>query len=124
MSDKDRQIRPFGDFLAEINTGLSHTELSEAFNALVTAVSEIGKVGTLTYVIKVSPAGHMADGMVSIVDEVKVKLPAPRRPDSIWYVTSDGNVSRHNPDQMRLPLREVPAPAQSLADPGTGEMRA
>jgi hypothetical protein len=124
MLDKDRQVRPFGDFLAEINTGLSHTELSEAFNSLVTAVSDIGKVGTLTYVIKVSPAGHMADGMVSIVDEVKLKMPTPRRPDSIWYVTSDGNVSRDNPNQLRLPLREVPAPDRPAADPDTGEMHA
>ncbi|HEX3539617.1 MAG TPA: hypothetical protein VHT75_04160 [Acidimicrobiales bacterium] len=103
----DRQIRPFGDFLAEVNGGLTHHELSEQFNELILAVSATGKVGTLTLTLKVAPEDD-ADGMVRITDNVTVKIPEGKRPNTLWYVTEDGNLSRHNPAQTRLPLRGVP----------------
>jgi hypothetical protein len=105
--DPDRQIRPFGDFLGEVNGGLSHHELSETFNELILAVGVTGKVGTLTYTIKIAPAED-EDGMVRITDTVTAKVPEGKRPSTMWYVTDDGNLSRHNPAQTRLPLRGVP----------------
>lgn len=117
-----RQIRPFADFLAEVNAGSSHAELSSLFNELVASVVDTGKVGTLTYTIKVKPAGRNAEGTILITDDIKVKLPVGERAESVFFVDSAGNVSRHNPNQERLPLREVPGVGIVVAD--TGEVAA
>lgn len=118
--DEERRIRPFADFLQEISNGQSHTELSDSLNELVQAVALIGKGGTLTYVIKVSPAGRNAEATVMITDEIKLKAPEGERPDSVFFVDKDGNLSRHNPAQIRLPLREVPGGV--IVDSETGEI--
>lgn len=110
-----KQVRPFGDFIQELNHGGSHSELSAALNELVTAVSDLGKGGTLTYTIKVAPAGR-AEGMVTVTDDVKLKLPVGARPDSVFFITPDGNLMRDNPAQPRLPLREVPRPGAATTD--------
>lgn len=119
-ADPERTIRPFADFLQEISNGQSHNELSDSLNELVQAVSLIGKAGTLTYVVKVSPAGRNAEATVMITDEIKLKAPEGERPDSVFFVDKDGNLSRHNPAQIRMPLREVPG--GMVVDTETGEI--
>lgn len=43
-------------------------------------------------------------------DEIKLKLPEFPRAASIFYTTSDGNLSRQDPEQLSFDsLREVPA---------------
>src|ERR1700683_3020226 len=106
-TDPERQIRPCGDFLQDMNGGVSHTDLSQALNDLVTAVATYGKVGQLTYTVKIRPAGRSAS-TVFVSDEIKLKTPEGERPESVFFVSSDGNVTRHQPNQMRMPLREVP----------------
>jgi hypothetical protein len=125
MTDRapDRQIRPFAAWLTELNDGASHIELSNKLNQLVDDVAHLGKQGTLTYTIKIKPAGRNNDTTVMITDTITLKAPEGDRPDSIWYIDHDGNPVRHNPDQQRLPLREVPRPA-IVADPETGEVLA
>lgn len=105
-----KTVRPFADFLTDLNNGLSHDELGDKLNELISAVAEIGKTGTLTFVIKVQPAGR-AEGMVQITDDIKLKLPVGNRPDSVWFVTPDGNVQRESPNQPRLPLKGLDSPA-------------
>ena len=51
------QARPFADWLREQRGGASHSELTDALAALIEAVAETGKAGTLTYKVKVAPAG-------------------------------------------------------------------
>lgn len=119
--DPDRQIRPFADFLQEMAAGDTHSELSVALNELVTAVTVTGKVGTLTLTIKVKPAGRNSEATVLITDDVKVKVPVGDRPESVFFVDTSGNVVRHNPNQGRLPLREVPGGI--AVDLTTGEIK-
>lgn len=119
-TDPNRPVRPFADFLHEISNGQSHAELSEALNELVQAVALIGKGGTLTYTVKVAPAGRNTAATVVITDDIKLKAPEGDRPDSVFFVDSDGNLSRHNPAQIRMPLREVPGGV--IVDPETGEI--
>ena len=118
----ERRIRPFSDFLLEISAGLTHHDLSEALNELVQAVDVVGKPGSITYTLKVAPAGRGAEQTVMVTDEIKVKLPEADRPDSVFFIDADGNMTRSHPDQERLPLREVPKP-RADADPATGEIK-
>lgn len=119
-TDPERQIRPFADFLAEFDGGESHRELSEALNELAQAVLETGKVGTLTYTVKIKAAGRGDSGTVMVTDDLKKKLPVGERSVSVFFVDREGNVVRHNPAQERLPLREIPG--GMTVDTQTGEI--
>ncbi len=123
MSTDSRQIRPFADFLQELNDGESHDELSVEFNRLVEAVSVTGKVGTITFVVKVAPAGRNNGNTVMVTDKITVKSPEPSRSETVWFVDADGNCVRHNPAQTRMPLREVPG-VGIVVDAETGEVTA
>lgn len=120
----ERQIRPFADVLQELNQGSTHEELSVSLNELVQAVGLLGKPGTLTFTIKVKSAGRAGSGTVMIADEVKLKIPEGDRPDSVFFVDRQGNLTRHPPGQERLPLREVPGAVviDPPVDEQTGEI--
>lgn len=105
---EDRHVRPFAEWLHEQRNGHTHNELSEAFNTLIEAVQETGKVGTLTFSVKVKPAGHGDHSTVVVADDITTKMPKGERPEAIFFVDDQHNLQRHNPAQMTMPLREVP----------------
>ena len=117
------QLRRFcAEFLREQRSGTTHDELSTGFNALLESVSEVGKGGTLTLVIKVKPAGKGDHHMVVVSDTVTIKMPEGERGEAIFFVDDDFNLSRDNPRQPSLPLREVPRSGKDkAADPEAGE---
>lgn len=102
--------QPFTGWLHEQRNGALHHDLSEALLEVVAAVEDTGKAGTLTLTIKVEPATKGQGGVVAITDDVKTKLPQLDRGAAIWFVTSDHELSRNDPRQLALPLREVPRP--------------
>lgn len=112
----DRQIRPFADWLRDQRNGRTHDDLSDALNELVEAVQEHGKSGTLTFVVKVKPAGRGDHGTVLVSDDVKLKAPVGDRPETVFFADNDHNLVRHNPAQPSLPLREVSRPEPEAAD--------
>lgn len=100
--------RPFMAVLREQRNGMTHSELTDSLSEVVQAVLETGKAGSLTLTMKVSLSG---DGAVIVTDDVKVKVPQPERKGSVFFADQFGNLSRSNPNQPELPLREVAAPA-------------
>lgn len=115
------QVKPFAQFLQELDHGNSHSELSDALNELTQAVALLGKTGTLTYTVKMKPAGRSGGRTVMITDDIKLRLPTGERADTIWFVDRNGNVVRNDPDQLQLPsLKEVPQPRK--VDVETGEI--
>lgn len=115
MATEDRRSRPFAEWLQEQRAGQSHSELSDALNELVEAVADTGKVGTLTLQVKVKPAGR-GERTVLVADTITVKKPVAERAEVVFFVDGDHNLTRHNPDQQTLPLREVPKTAAADAD--------
>lgn len=107
MSDTDRHVRPFAEFLQEQRKGAAHLELSEAMNELVAAVIEHGKGGDLTLKISVAPAAKGAGNIVKVTDKVTLKAPEADRAGAIFFADRNANLSRSNPDQPELPLRAV-----------------
>lgn len=99
-------VKPFAAWLQEHRSGGLHQELSEALAEVARAVGEHEKVGTLTVTIKLEPNGP---GTVIVTDDLKTKVPEPARPASLFFTDAGGNLSRRNPRQPELPLREVPA---------------
>lgn len=98
--------RPFVEFLQEQRKGALHHELSDALQTVINAVRETGKKGRVTITVSVSPSAK-GTGMVIVSDDVRVVAPAGDRGASLYYVDTDGNLSRNDPNQQNLPLREV-----------------
>lgn len=98
--------RPFTGFLQEQRRGALHQELSDMLAETVAAVTEHGKVGTVTLTLKIKPAG---DQMVQIFDGLKCSAPEGDKVPSIFYTDETGNVSRTDPRQMEMPLKPVAA---------------
>lgn len=100
-ADKDDTPRDFAVFLMEHARGRSHDELSAALRALVLAVSETGKPGSLTYSVKIKPQAKV-EGAVLIADSIKSSLPEFDRPESIFFATDQGDLTRTDPRQSAL----------------------
>lgn len=104
--EEPKQRKPFAAFVQEQRNGGLHGELSDALAEVVAAVDEHRKAGTLVLTVKVTPNN---DGQtVTVTDKIKVTLPEGDRGAAIFFVDADGNLSRRNPRQIELPLREVP----------------
>lgn len=108
--DDERHVRPFAEWLREQRNGAAQAELTDHLAELVEAVSMHGKAGTLTLKITVRPAGSTGLGTVLVMDEVAVKKPQGERQEAIWFVDRDFGLTRHDPSQLRLDLREAPRP--------------
>lgn len=107
MSDESPEVgrRPFAAFLTEHRGGLLHGELSDALKEVVLAAVETGKKGSLQVQITIEPN---ADGAtVTISDKIAVKLPEAERGAAIFFFDAEGNLSRRDPRQMELPLRDA-----------------
>lgn len=103
----ERHVRPFNEFLAQQAKGATHAELSEKLNELLTAVVDQGKQGTLTLKLTVKPANTVGTHAVFITDEITMKAPQGARPTSMFFVDSDGNATRNDPNQLEIPAMTV-----------------
>jgi len=97
--------KPFAAFVQEQRNGGLHGELSDALAELVLAVIEHRGKGVLQLQVIVTPNGDGAT--VTVADKIKLTLPEGERGAAIFFADSDGNLSRQNPRQMELSLREV-----------------
>lgn len=97
--------KPFGQFLLEQRNGALHGELSDRLREVVEGVVQHGKAGALTLLVTVKPSGVGAQFLVT--DEVRVKVPEADRGASLFFADQRGNLSRSDPRQPELPLREV-----------------
>ena len=112
MTTKERPegARSFARFLEKLADGDAHVELSEALHTLGAQLREEairvdnrvkGEI-TLKLAIEVEP-----NGVVAIRYDVKTKTPEAKRPSSVGWISTGGNLLFENPRQQKLPLREV-----------------
>lgn len=101
-------MRDFLDVLTDIDSGEVHRHASEELAAVVAAVKETHKVGTLTLTINVKPEGDM----MIVRGEIKSKIPKAATNSSMFYATDDGELRRDDPRQ--LPLKNVPKAPERL----------
>jgi hypothetical protein len=105
--------RPFADVLRDLAGGQSYETLTSALSEVVEAVMLTRKTGELTLKLKIAPNG---ENSVRIADEIKLKVPEENRGASIFYVASGGILTRNNPLQPDLPLREVAGTMKEAAN--------
>lgn len=97
-------MKTFVQTIGEFAEGRTNEELTSALSALVLAVGQTGKKGSLTLKLNIEPN---AEGLVRLTDEITVKIPQAARGASIFYVTEEGSLVKNNPRQKELPLRQV-----------------
>lgn len=85
------------------------TELSEKLQQAVLAVREHTKEASVTLTFKIAPANADASAL-SVLDEVKVKLPEARKANTLFYATDDGRLVREDPNQSEMDLKIAPKP--------------
>lgn len=112
------QERPFSQWLAEQRQGALHGELTAALAEVTRAVVEHGKPGTVTLKISLKPLKDHPAGVLQVVDDVAMKAPQATRGSALWHADDEGNLSRENPRQARLPLQEVPRSSAELREVG------
>lgn len=105
--------KPFTDVLGELENGAILQELTSALYDVVRAVQDTRKPGGLKIAIKVTPTGR---GSIELDTKFEAVEPKHDRPTTTFFVSQDGTLLRNDPNQPRLPLREV-------MDKETGELR-
>lgn len=99
--------KPFSDVLREIENGQLLNELTEATYNMIAAVMDTRKPGKLKVEIKFTPTGK---GTVNVDADFDSKEPEHDRPSTTFFVGKDFSLVRSDPNQPRLPLREVDTP--------------
>jgi hypothetical protein len=79
------------------------TDLSAAMQQAVAASREHLKESVITLTLRISPLS--GDGhALSVRDEVTLKLPQARKPNTLFYATDDNCLVREDPHQQDLPI--------------------
>jgi hypothetical protein len=101
--------RSFGQFLAEVEDGDLHADLSTTLRDLVAglhdaAVAGNGRAaGRLTLTLDFKTDG----GAIDVASDIATKLPKAKRSRSVFWATPENNLTRRNPRQADLPFRDV-----------------
>lgn len=102
-------IRTFQAFVASVEDGELHKDLSEQLSDIVAALEkhqrDVG--GKPTAALALTFNFKLEGGLLEIQCDFKTKLPKTSRAKSIFWTTPENNLSRRNPRQQELPLRSV-----------------
>lgn len=93
--------RTFASVLYEINKGKVHAQLGDDLRALVAAVVDTGKPGTLTLTLTVKPLAGNDEG-ITLTGRVASKPPAFATPASVFFVDANLNLNRTPGNQPPL----------------------
>ena len=97
--------------LGDIRRGKFLEDLDAELRALVDAIRDAGESGRAArgdITVKLTLKSHADDEMaLDVLDSITVKM--PKRPEgrTVFFGTSDGTLTRQDPRQGDLPLRDV-----------------
>jgi hypothetical protein len=72
------------------------------------------KPGELIIKLRFAPSGN--GKLLGITDEITIKKPKKPKDATFMFTDKDGRLSKDNPEQMKLPLREPPQNVTNLPD--------
>lgn len=104
--------------LGELRRGAFAESLDTELSALVDAVSETGRKGSITIKIDVALASKGDDRTLKIKDVIKVTAPQPELGETIMYRTADGHMSRRDPRQIDIDDLKVVEDTRQVKDVG------
>ena len=98
------QSNLFATVISQLQNGTTQAEASEMLSELVSACRMTNKVGEMTLKIKVRPDGN---GQYFLEDQLSSKEPKMERGKTLFFGTPEGDLTRTDPKQRDLLLREV-----------------
>jgi hypothetical protein len=104
------RIATFATLLSTLNNGDLEHEITAAMRDIVAEMHESprGKAkGKITVTIDFAYDGDI----FSIAGDFKAVKPKKHRPASVFWATPENNLSRQDPRQPDLPLRDISVPA-------------
>lgn len=104
----------FETVLRNQRKGLMAIELSEKLAELTRACTQHCKSGKLILTITLTPASGDGSTM-SVEDQIALKLPETKKPNSLFFTTDDGQLVRDNPEQHQLNLKVVNPETAAIA---------
>jgi len=105
-------IRSFSALVGVVEDGQLNNDLDQAVVDLVGTIQDAansrnGKAkGRITVTIDMATDG----GIITVSSDYAIKKPKVARANSVFWATPDNRLSRRNPKQSELPLRDVNAP--------------
>lgn len=100
--------RPFHQIVSQISGGEFADEAADAIQAAVRGAHETGKSSKLTLTFDIKAIGANA---VSILPTLKLKVSDKQAQPTIFFNNEEGDLSREDPRQHKLPLRTIDAEA-------------
>ena len=97
-------VKPIHDTLRLLDGGAFLDAASDKLAALVKAVDETGKGGTLVIKLELK---RVSGGALNITPHVSTKVPEAKPDGLLLWPTVEGNLSQDNPNQRKLDLRSV-----------------
>ncbi len=104
--------QPFAQLLQLQRKGLLHAELTDQLQAVIAAVVQHGKAGSLTVKFSVKTSG---DGAISVTDTYSAKVPTPPAEPSMFFADDSGQFSRDRLNQDKLPFTDIKSAKGSSA---------
>ena len=95
---------PASIFLSRLEGGDLMMELNEKIREVASASYNFTKKGKITIELEFKPSGARK---MDIKATIKTKVPQEERSPSTQFVTPDGQLLAHDPDQQTMPLRVV-----------------
>lgn len=102
MTERTKAIQPFDRILCQIQGGQLVDELTDELTAVLAAVQETGKTGSITLSLKITPQGGMNEQAL-ITPSVKGTKPEKPRPWAIFFINQDHGLQRDDPYQETIP---------------------
>lgn len=97
----------FAQMLSKISHGDAAEQVSEHLAAVVKAVGEHEREGSITLVLTIKPRGKDS-GQVEVTAKSTPKMPVREIAPSMFFVTEDGGLVRDNPRQRKFPFADQP----------------
>lgn len=91
----------FAATLASIRPG-SDVDLADELRAVIAAVADTNKAGSVTFKIEVKPSPDSGGSMVIINDKITSTIPAHPRKGTLAFITEDGDLSQRDPASTPL----------------------
>ena len=95
-------VQSMMDTLLNLREGAAICEASEKLTALIDAVRNTGKVGSITIQLIVKPASKGKITVIAIEDKITEKLPEYDKELSIFYASDENLLTKSDPRQMPL----------------------
>jgi len=110
--------RTFNTFLADVEDGQIHTELTDELRELVATLHNVGMetggkaAGEMSIKLKLKLDGRSID----VVADIATKKPKMPRRRTTFFATEDNRLTRNDPRQQALPFKTVgTAPPETKA---------